>query len=78
MAERKRSRHHWPVEYATFCAKLVQARKDAGLTQAQAAKLLGRSQKYISESENGERRVDIVELSHFARVYGKPIGYFAG
>jgi hypothetical protein len=28
--------------------------------------------------ESGERRVDVVELAEFARLYRKPLSFFAG
>jgi transcriptional regulator with XRE-family HTH domain len=52
------------------------ARKDAGLTQAQVARMLGRPQSFVSKFESGERRVDFVELQRLARIYRKPISFF--
>jgi len=59
-----------------FIARLRQAREDAGLTQVEAARQIGRPQSFISKCESGERRVDGVELQQFARMYGKEIGFF--
>lgn len=63
-------------EYAYFVERLKKARLDAGLTQVQVAKKLKRQQSYVSNVENGEQRVDIVELTRFAKLYSKPIDYF--
>ena len=63
-------------QYKQFLAKLRRARKEAGLSQAKAAQLLGRPQPFLSKCEVGERRVDIVELCRFARIYKKPLTYF--
>ncbi len=62
--------------YKAFIKRLRQARKESGLTQVQAAKRLGRSQTWLSNSELGERRVDFVELEDLARTYGKPLEWF--
>lgn len=63
-------------EYRMFLKRLKQARLDAGLTQAEVAKLLSRPQSFISKSESGERRVDFVELLHLAKNDSKPLGFF--
>jgi hypothetical protein len=33
-------------------------------------------QSVVSKSESGERRIDVVELQEFARLYGKPLDFF--
>ena len=65
------------VKYQDFLGKLKRARIVAGLTQAEVATILGKSQSFVSKSESGERRVDIVELAQFARIYGRRVNYFA-
>jgi transcriptional regulator with XRE-family HTH domain len=62
--------------YRQFLTRLRAARMRAGLTQAQAAKALGKPQSYLSKCESGERRVDVVELERFAKLYAKPFSYF--
>lgn len=56
--------------------QLKKARKFAGLDQKEVAKLLGRSQSYVSKIESGQRRIDIVQLKEFARIYKKDLDYF--
>ena len=63
-------------EYAYFVEKLRKARIEAGLTQTQAAKKIGRPQSHISNIESGQQRVDVVELKRFAKLYEKEISYF--
>ena len=63
-------------EYQDFALKLKNARLEAGLTQVEAAKKLKRPQSYISKSEAGEQRLDIVEIKKFASLYKKDINYF--
>lgn len=64
--------------YEEFRALLRAARLAAGLSQAQVARRLGKPQSYVSKCESGERRVDVVELAQFARVYGVAYSYFFG
>jgi transcriptional regulator with XRE-family HTH domain len=64
--------------YLAFRRRLRSARLDAGLSQAQTARRLGKQQSFISKCESGERRVDVVELRRFARVYRVPFSYFFG
>jgi transcriptional regulator with XRE-family HTH domain len=54
------------------------ARERAGLSQVEVARRLGKPQSFVSKCESGERRVDVVELRDFARLYGVRMGYFVG
>lgn len=56
--------------------KLAKARRESGLSQSKVAKLLGRTQPHVSKVEAGQRRIDVVLLSEFARIYKKPVDYF--
>jgi len=62
--------------YRQFLGRLRAARHDAGLTQLEVARALGVGQSLISKCEAGERRVDVVELEDFARLYRKPLSFF--
>lgn len=62
--------------YKNFLARLIEARKQAGLTQVDVAKRLGKAHSFISKCELGERRVDFVELQQLARIYDKDISFF--
>ena len=64
------------ADYTSFLRKLREARVAAGLSQAVVARRLGKPQSFVSKCESGERRVDVVELKFFAKVYGVPITYF--
>ena len=64
--------------YRRFRARLGAARKDAGLTQVEVARRLRKSQAFVSKSESGDRRVDVIELQAFAKLYRKPLDYFLG
>lgn len=50
------------AEYEAFCAWLVETRLNQAVTQVALAKALGVSQPYISHVENGDVRVDPVQL----------------
>jgi transcriptional regulator with XRE-family HTH domain len=63
-------------EHRMLVEKLKKARKEAGLDQEAVAKLLRVTQSYISKMESGQRRIDIVQLRRFAKVYKKKIDYF--
>jgi len=65
-------------KYKKFLDRLYQARKEKGLTQVDVAKALGKHQSYVAKCENGERRVDIIELAEFAQLYEKSLDYFVG
>jgi len=56
--------------------QLKKARKEAGLEQAEVAKLLGKTQSHVSKIEAGQRRIDIVALKEFAKIYKKNLNYF--
>lgn len=63
-------------KYKAFRQRLRQAREEAGLKQAEVARILGKPQSFVSKCESGERRVDFIELLEFARVYAKNTSYF--
>lgn len=52
--------------------------KEAGLTQEEVAKQLGKPQSYISKTFSGERRMDLVEIRAFCEVVGEPLVRFVG
>ncbi len=62
--------------YKRFLARLVQARREADLTQVAVAKRLGKAHSFVSKCELGERRVDFVELQQLATIYKKDILFF--
>jgi len=56
--------------------QLKKARKEADLEQAEVAKLLGKTQSHVSKIEAGQRRIDIVALKEFAKIYKKDVDFF--
>jgi transcriptional regulator with XRE-family HTH domain len=62
--------------YKRLLVKVREARELAGLTQVQAAGKLRTTQTFVSKCERGERRLDVIELNRFAKLYGKPLSWF--
>lgn len=63
-------------QYKEIISRLRNARVNAGLTQKEAATRLNKPQPYISKIETGERKLDVVELKRFMKIYNKPANYF--
>ena len=62
--------HKYTVE------QLKKARLEANLDQVQVAKALEKTQSFISKVESGQRRIDVVVLKEFSRIYKKPVEWF--
>lgn len=58
------------AKHRIFCQLLKEARKSAGLSQAELAERIGWRQGDISKVEIGERRLDVVEFLDFAEGLG--------
>ncbi|WP_206735123.1 helix-turn-helix transcriptional regulator [Bosea sp. Tri-44] len=50
-----------PELYTALLQALIQARKDAGITQVELATQIGRRQTFVSKYETEERRLDVAE-----------------
>lgn len=70
------SKSIYSKDHRYIVERLKKARVDAGLDQKKVATLLGRSQPYVSKIEAGQRRIDIVQLKEFAKIYKKPLDFF--
>ena len=57
-------------EYRAFLDVLVKERKSRGLQQGDVARRLKRPQSYLSKTEHGERRLDVVEFVALCRAMG--------
>jgi len=69
-AERQRDRR-------VFLRLLRRVRIEAKLTQAQLAKILGVTQARVSKYEQGERRIDMLELKAVCDAIKLPLTEFA-
>ncbi|MCK4815143.1 helix-turn-helix transcriptional regulator [bacterium] len=63
-------------EHKRLIGRIITARREAGLSQVQAANLLGKSQSYMSKVELAQRKIDVIELKRLAQIYKKPMSYF--
>ena len=59
-------------------SRLKEAREYLELSQDEVAKALDLPRTAISMVENGQRKVDAIELKKFAKIYQRPINYFTG
>jgi transcriptional regulator with XRE-family HTH domain len=64
--------------HQTIVSKLKKARKEAGLQQQDVARKLKKTQSYVSKLESGQRRLDVIQLKQFAKLYKKSWDYFLG
>lgn len=48
--------------YLRLVQALIQARKNAGLTQTQVAEKLSKPQSYIAKVEGADRKLDVMEF----------------
>ena len=63
-------------DHRNLVEKLKQARIEAGLDQEEAARLLRKTQSYVSKIESGQRRIDVIQLKNLAKIYEKPFNFF--
>lgn len=52
-------------------------REDAGITQVELSELLGRTQSFVSKTERGETRLDVIQLRMILRHLGMGLEEFA-
>lgn len=57
-------------EWDALAKLLTEAREKAGLSQSELGRKLDKGQAYVWKIENGQRRVDILELIDYARAVG--------
>jgi len=66
-------------KYDRFRQLLIEARKQAGLTQVGLSERLLRPQSFVSKYERGERRLDVIEFFEVARAIGiDPFDFLRG
>lgn len=62
--------------YKLFVACLKDFRIQSKMTQQELASLLGCSQSYISKYEQGQKRLDLVELRNICTILGISLAEF--
>jgi len=63
-------------DHQYIVGQLKKARQEADLEQEQVAKMLKKTQSYLSKIESGQRRIDVVQLKEFSKIYKKPLDFF--
>ena len=58
--------------------RLREARKYLGLKQEEVANYLKLPRTALTDIENGQRRVEAIELKRLARLYRQQVSYFTG
>ncbi len=58
------------MKKSRLAALLRQVRLEGNLTQSQLADAIGESQSYVSKYENGEQRLDLIELEAVCNAVG--------
>lgn len=62
--------------YMMLARRLKDAREIAGLTQVEAAGLIHKSQSYVTKCETGEKRIDVIEILIFSKIYQCDVSFF--
>ena len=62
------------ARYRRLLQLIIDARCEAGLTQAEVAVRLRRPQSYVAKTEGGERRLDVLEFVDMAAAVGADPG----
>jgi transcriptional regulator with XRE-family HTH domain len=63
-------------EWEYLGERLRKARVEAGLSQYEVAKIIDRTQSYVSKLEKGYVRIDIVQLKEFGDLYRRGVDFF--
>ncbi len=58
--------------------RLREAREYLGFSQEEVANFLGTARSALSNIENGQRKVEALELKKLAQLYKRTISYFTG
>ena len=70
--------NHETTKKQIIATRLAEARKMAGLSQGQVARMIGLHRPAISEIEAGHRNVTATEISQFAEIYDVAVNWLIG
>jgi transcriptional regulator with XRE-family HTH domain len=65
-------------DWTTIGKRLREARESRGFSQAQVAEAMNLLRPAVSMLENGDRRVNVLELKALAKLYRRPTWYLLG
>ena len=63
-------------DYSVVVTLLREIRKTSGMTQVELAEALGQSQSFVSKYENGDTRLDILQLRTVCQTLGTELPEF--
>lgn len=78
MTDASFSRADDELERKQLGERLKEARKYLGLKQEEVAKYLKIPRTALTDIENGQRRVEAIELTRLAKLYRQSVAYFTG
>ena len=78
MTARAHAKHSDEEDRRILGDRLREARKYLGLKQDEVATYLKIPRTALTDIENGQRRVEVIELARLAKLYRQPIAYFTG
>lgn len=61
----------YQAKYSALIERLIAARRNAGLTQAEIAKILDKPQSYVAKIEGKDRKLDVVEFVELCETIGQ-------
>jgi transcriptional regulator with XRE-family HTH domain len=70
--------NHETTKKQIIANRLAEARKMAGLSQGQVARMMGLHRPTISEIEAGHRNVTATEIAQFAEIYDVAVNWLMG
>lgn len=66
------------MEWGELGSRIIEARLQKGLTQAQLSQSLGMERSVLAKIESGQRKVSALELADVARELGRRFEWFVG